>query len=728
MALSNQIASQFAKLVTDNKKNTEGSTLNATYKKIGDIEYVQLDGSDILTPVTSTVVADQDDRVKVLIKDHMATVIGNITSPSARNKDVNNLKDEVDEQGNTIKQMDNTIIQQGNSIIQMETTINQHDVTLNQHDTKINQQGDEIVSINNTILAQGNTIESINNTVTAQGNKIDSMNNTITEHGDNINSMNNTITAQGNQIKANANNIEAQGNTITQQGNRITQNENTIKQQGDTISSINNTVIAQGNTIDAHETKLTAHDSDITIINTAFVIKDGVLTGLSKAVLDDLETNTLKTGYAKIDFSNIGVAAIEKLFSDSGIIKDLIVDEGHITGELVGVTIKGDLIDAGTVVADKLVIKGSDGLYYKLNTNGETVESEQTTENSLNGSIITAKSITASKIQVTDLVAFGATIGGFDITDNSIHSHLKDSVDSPDEGLFLGADGQLALGNDRNHIKYYKDENDKYILDVRLDKLYLGSSSQTADKQFEGMVEISANNLTSTFKTSGGSNLLRNSVGYSGTDFWLSSGNITTNQNDDMSLSGSEFILNGEASLEQAYSTQVGTKYSIAFKYKHIAVGTANQVKMELVGNGNTVAVLDTTETNSDWKTVTLEEPYEAITTSPKLVITCTGDDIFEITDLIVSQGTNDVWSGYVDEVYGKKHQLDANGLRLYSETSNRSTNTTSTSYQLKDGSNVIGELTRDRVYSQMGEFDQGTKIGRLRTVVLDNDNIIEYI
>ncbi len=728
MALSNQIASQFAKLVTDNKKNTEGSTLNATYKKIGDIEYVQLDGSDILTPVTSTVVAEQDDRVKVLIKDHMATIIGNITSPSARNKDVTNLKDEVDEQGNTIKQMDNTIIQQGNSIIQMETNINQHSVTLNQHDTKINQQGDEIVSIKNTILAQGNSIELINNTITAQGNKIDSMNNTITEHGDNINSMNNTITAQGNQIKANANNIEIQGNTIKQQGNKITQNENTIKQQGDSINSINNNMTLMNNQIEANKTKLTAHDSDITIINSAFVIKDGVLTGLSKAVLDDLETNTLKTGYAKIDFSNIGVAAIKKLFTDSGIINNLIVDEGHITGELVGVTIKGDLIEAGTVVADKLVIKGSNGLYYKLNTNGETVESEQTTENSLNGSIITAKSITASKIQVTDLVAFGATIGGFDITDNSIHSHLKGSVDSPDEGLFLGADGQLALGNDRNHIKYYKDENDKYILDVRLDKLYLGSSSQTADKQFEGMVEISANNLTSTFKTSGGSNLLRNSVGYSGTDFWLSSGNITTNQNDDISLSGSEFILNGAASLEQTYSTQVGTKYSIAFKYKHTAVGTANQVKIELVGNGNTVAILNTTETNSEWKTVTLEEPYEAITTSPKLVITCTGDDIFEITDLIVSQGTNDVWSGYVDEVYGKKHQLDANGLRLYSETSNRSTNTTSTSYQLKDGSNVIGELTRDRVYSQMGEFDQGTKIGRLRTVVLDNNNIIEYI
>lgn len=720
MALSKDVMSQFAKAMVPKQESKE-ATLNATYKKIDGKEYVQLDGSDILTPVTSSVVAETDDRVKVIIKDHAATVIGNITSPSARNKDLNTLKDTVDENGNTIKRMDTVIQQQQTSINQMDTKINQHDVLINQHDTVINQHGDTISSINNTLILQGNAIEANNNSIIAQGNQIESINNTVKEQGNSIVSINNTIQQHGNKIDQNSNTISQQGNTINQQGNKITEIDNTVKTQG-------NTIVAQGNTIDAHETKLTTHNSQITILNSGFVIKDGKLTGLSKAVLDDLETNTLKTGYAKIDFSNIGVAAIEKLFTDSGIIKDLIVNEGHITGELVGVTIKGDLIEAGTVVADKLVVKGSDGLYYKLNTNGETIESEQTTENSLNGSIITAKSITASKIQVTDLVAFGATIGGFDITDNSIHSHLKNGVDSPDDGLFLGADGQLALGNDRNHIKYYKDENDKYILDVRLDKLYLGASQQTADQQFQGMVEISANNLTSVFKTSGGSNLLRNSVGYAGTDFWLTSGTITTNQNDDMSLSGSEFILTGDAKLEQIYSTQPGTLYSIAFKYKHIVVGSANNVKVEIIGNGNTKTILNTTAAKNEWTTVTLDEPYESTTNSPKIVISCAGDDKLEITDLIISQGTNDVWSGYVDEVYGKKHQLDANGLRLYSETSNRSTNTTSTSYQLKDGSNVIGELTRERVYSQIGEFDQGTKIGRLRTVVLDDNNIIEYI
>lgn len=721
MALSHEVVSQFAKLVDNQPKKDEGVTVKGTYKMIGDIEYVQLDGSDVLTPVESTVDAKTGERVQVLIKDHFATVTGNISSPAARSKDVKDLADTVDEQGNTIQQMDNTIIQQGNSIIQMNTTINQHETTINQHDTKINQQGDQIVSINNTVIAQGNSIEANHNAIIAQGNEIDSMNNTITSHGNSITSINNTLQQHDNRITQNSNTITQQGNTITQQGNRITEIDNTVQTQG-------NTIVAQGNTIDAHGTQLTTHNSQITILNSGFVIQDGVLTGLSTAVINNLKSNTLDTGYAKIDFANIQMAAVQKLFTESGIIKDLVVQEGSITGELVGVTLKGDLIEGNTIIADKLVIKGSDGLYYKLNTNGETIESNQTTENSLNGQVIAAKSVTASKIQVTDLVAFGATIGGFDITDSSINTHLKTSIDSSTNGIYLDSDGQMAIGNDLNHIKYYKDENNNFILDVRLDKLYLGASQQTADQQFQGMVELSANNLTSTFKTSGGSNLLRNSVGYADTDFWLTSGTITTNQNDDMSLSGSEFILSNDASLEQIYNTQPGTLYSVAFKYKHTVVGSANQVKVEITGNGNTKTVLDTTEAKSEWTTVTLDEPYEATTNAPTIIISCAGDDILEITDLIVSQGTNTVWSGFVDEIYGKKHQLDANGLRLYSETSNRSTNTTSTSYQLKDGSTIIGELTRERVYSQMGEFDQGTKIGRLRTVVLDNNNIIEYI
>ena len=74
--------------------------------------------------------------------------------------------------------------------------------------------------------------------------------------------------------------------------------------------------------------------------------------------------------YANIDFTNIGKAAMEYFYSASGLIKDVIVGDQKITGHLIGVTISGDLIEGNTIVAEKLVIRGEDGLYYKLNSNG----------------------------------------------------------------------------------------------------------------------------------------------------------------------------------------------------------------------------------------------------------------------------------------------------------------------------------------------------------------------
>lgn len=446
MALSNDIKTQFAKLVVPEKKN-EGTTLNGTYTVINGKEYVQLDGSDILTPVKSTVEAENGEKVKVFIKDHAATITANITSPSARGKDVRLLKDEVDEQGNIIKQLDNSIIQQENSIIQINNRINEQNNSINRQDTIINQHNDIISSMNNVLEAHDNAIELANNSITAQSNIIDSMNNTITEHNNRIVSLNNDITMQGNKI--------------TQQGNDIIQQGNIINEQ----------------------------NSKITILNSAFTIEDGVIKGLTGAIINNIKTEYLDAAYADIDFSNINIAAIATLFTESGIIKDLIVEQGAITGELVGVTIKGDLIEGNTIVADKLVIRGTDGIYYKLNTTGETIASEQTDQNSLNGSVITAHSITADRIQVTDLVAFGATIGGFVIGNASIHTTSKTSIDSDINGLYLGKDGQIYIGNSDNRIKYYKDSNNQWKLDIRADEIRMGSSSKTIKQEIEEVRE-----------------------------------------------------------------------------------------------------------------------------------------------------------------------------------------------------------------------------------------------
>lgn len=53
--------------------------------------------------------------------------------------------------------------------------------------------------------------------------------------------------------------------------------------------------------------------------------------------------------FANIDFANITKASFENFFSKSGMIENLVVGDQTITGELVGVTISGDLIKGNTV-------------------------------------------------------------------------------------------------------------------------------------------------------------------------------------------------------------------------------------------------------------------------------------------------------------------------------------------------------------------------------------------
>lgn len=89
MGLSSDLISQFAKVTNDNVKRERETILTyGTAVKRGDILYVKIDGSDLLTPVTSTVNIRDGDRVTVTIKNHNATVTGNITSPSAGADDI----------------------------------------------------------------------------------------------------------------------------------------------------------------------------------------------------------------------------------------------------------------------------------------------------------------------------------------------------------------------------------------------------------------------------------------------------------------------------------------------------------------------------------------------------------------------------------------------------------------------------------------------------------------
>lgn len=463
MGISDELTRQFAKETVGKSDRDTGKTVTGTAVKYNGSMYVRIDGSDQITPIiSSTVGMKEGDRVTVLIKDHTTTVTGNTTAPSISQDDVNNSNQEIVDKITEVE----ILVAEKASIKDLEA---------------------ESARIDN-LVADNVTIK---DTLTASKAEID-------------------------QLKAK--DVEISGNLTAQ--NAEIENLKTTKLDTE-IADIKYATIGSLEATNADIHNLKADYGEFKHLSTdKFAANDASIKKLEaeKANIKDLDAK-----YANIDFANIGKAAIENLFSKSGMIGDLVVGEGTITGTLVGVTIKGDLIEGGTVKADKLVVQGEDGLYYKLNVSAEKVSAQQTEYNSLNGSIITAKSITAEKVNVNDLVAFGATIGGFHITDSAIYSGVKESIDNTTRGTYMDDDGQFAIGDGSNYLKFFRDSNGKYKLDISASSIRFGTSGETVENVVQDMVvktETEYYISTSPTELSGGSWSLTSPTWSAGKYIW----------------------------------------------------------------------------------------------------------------------------------------------------------------------------------------------------------------
>lgn len=87
MKLSDNVISEFVKMTNDTPStNTNQSKIYGTAIIYNDEQYVQLDGSDLLTPADNTVHIKNGERVTVSIQNHVATIDGNISDISASNQ------------------------------------------------------------------------------------------------------------------------------------------------------------------------------------------------------------------------------------------------------------------------------------------------------------------------------------------------------------------------------------------------------------------------------------------------------------------------------------------------------------------------------------------------------------------------------------------------------------------------------------------------------------------
>lgn len=106
MELSNNLISEFVKITNDKEETKKETTVYGTTVEYDGKTYVKLDGSDLLTPISATADTNPGERVTVMIKNHTATITGNISSPAARLDDLKNTATDVTEIGNQITEME----------------------------------------------------------------------------------------------------------------------------------------------------------------------------------------------------------------------------------------------------------------------------------------------------------------------------------------------------------------------------------------------------------------------------------------------------------------------------------------------------------------------------------------------------------------------------------------------------------------------------------------------
>ena len=190
------------------------------------------------------------------------------------------------------------------------------------------------------------------------------------------------------------------------------------------IVSVNYATIKQLNALTLVVSgKLEASELNAKVAELGYVTADTVsakyatienLNALDLTVQGKLSASEADLKYAditlgNIDTANINVANIGLLFAKVGLIDRATIVDGHVTGYLDAVEINANSITAGTLIADRILLKGSEnGLLYALNNLGEVTS---TAVDTLDGNIITQRTVTADK-----LVAKSITADELDVT------------------------------------------------------------------------------------------------------------------------------------------------------------------------------------------------------------------------------------------------------------------------------------------------------------------------
>ena len=394
MELSKELIKSFAKITNDKSSEKKDSFVYGTARKSGTNLYVKFDGSDIYTPVSSVVDVENENRVMVMIKNHQATITSNITSPAVNNTNFSDFK------GSTVQELN---LSKAN-IVELSGNLANYQKVVTQD---LSAQSGRIDVLSGNFA---NYQEIVAKDLTAQSGRIDTLSGDLANYKEIVTQdlsaqMGNITKLYGDfadykriiadDLSAQTARIDTLSGDLANYKNIVTQDLTAQTGRIDTLSGD----YADFKTLTAQE--IAATNARIDNINAGTVT-----------------TEYLEANYASIDLANVETASVGELLARTGVLTDMTVVNGYVTGQLNGVRINADVITAGTLSVDRLLVTGEDSIVYQINVASSglsmTELADEKYQKYLNGTDIVAASITGDRIA-------GNTITGNHIIANSIH-------------------------------------------------------------------------------------------------------------------------------------------------------------------------------------------------------------------------------------------------------------------------------------------------------------------
>lgn len=371
-------------------------------------------------------------------------------------------------------------------------------------------------------------------------------------------------------------------------------------------------------------------------------IAEIVLAEISKAVIhsaqiDDLDATVADIATAKITSATIKGAQIEDASITSakialGAITAALIEKGAIgTAQIADssiteakiVSLNADVITAGTLSVDRLLIKGPNGLFRAINATDEgltsTELSQEEYQNGMSGTVLVARSVTADKIAAKSITAneiLGGTITAAEIDVTNLFA--AEAVIAQLDNYILRAatieaiEGKLDIwANDKISIAV-KDKADKSTLDALTGRV---STNETAIKATQDSLtsKVSKTEVDQAIASIviGGRNLLRwtayiswkDGVGF-GTD---DSG--ADNKGNAEWIDGSVLVTNNNSNWRLEHTklpVSAGAAMTVSAEYKDVSGECPHQFQMEFVNDadertGNLVSLGEKTTLPDGW-------------------------------------------------------------------------------------------------------------------------------